>query len=1578
MIFMSNYPSEIDTDAELASIYSNISELSPDALNSLKEAILAIEKTLGIDPQGSAIDLISRLDVSLNSDGTLSASALSSAGLISLPIDNSQIGAGAAILESKIDLDVGTQSLQDQITSNDIDIALLQKQYVDLLTRYLRHIAGTGDKHSSSAITHSLVDGYVSGAGTSVLTALNYLEGQLLRHKAEADTVQHYASVVSFEPPTYLAGETPVLTTSTVQEALLELDVALIDDRRKHNDEAHSNGVSNDGYVAFFGQAVVNDASLRTTRYQPNTARDQIKIGLCNSATIKSKGFQATSITSSSNKIDIDVSIDGVSRTISVVNLHTISYPLGISRVSLIGVVDYLNSQFSNDAAGAHFPLTAFASDDGEIVLQHNIDKTNCTITIRAPANQSAVEALGFSNLLDKEVSRFDNFSYYIDGNRFTELKTIADLSAAHPGTDPVDSFDLGQISGSGGLELEKGDLVHIYGHDADSDANGTYQINSVVGTNVELTESLTFGNFNCLFLMDSFSTNSFTGATNAAIEFSLNSDRERITSTRAELVYNSASGFSILEVSSDFPNLASAKINVTTSGSLKVFEIEDNLGNKGVNFSFLPGYIGAFKLFAPNNSSYLLIDVEQIVVADGTADLTSYASELQDDQFLLGSSFINASSGVISFPYDKRNVGLVGKDDIGTSYNKEVIERDVRNIHTDGMIRGLNVLSSTTNSLEVNGGQLYLNGSHISKDRTTVDVDVSTDGTFNLVIDQRGNYDIYEEGTGSGLSFSVAEILSSTDHMLVSQITVTGAAIDSVIDGRNFINDIESNFQLIVDDRELGGGRFKSLEAANLYAENFANGKGLEILVYSDLSLSSSLVIASDVVIIALGDLSITGSITLSSGSSLTVKGSLVVSGGVSLSTDATLYLDGSGNSVGSFVFATRSFLKLRNDVVSAGNLIVAGDDVKIVGENSSSTISLSGASLYYFSSGLILDRLVFSQDGATSATARVPIIDIFDGVVDFEITDCSFSQTGAVNILNWANALDESRCAIRRVNTSTQVGDNFSISNCTFSNFYTTFLELAGGVSNFVFEKNIVTNCNKGISFTSGDSKDIRISENNFSLIHEIFVEFQTGANIYNNVFSNELTSGTPPILILAGGASGGVGTAESFSIRDNNCFDLVTTSCFDVSANNASGDSSIQILNNNFYKCSSTTGYCFDLGVGDSAKIISGNSLWDHTGGVLFGSNFTFNSNTVNVIDFSTGGAVVFDVQDSDKNIISDNFISLQRSSGSNILEMALYNGLVSNNYIDAGLITSTLSASTDPNEVVFSNNQCILATGGVAFSGGAIGKMLISGNNILVSSDATALSIEDDITAADPKVTIISNNVLEAIGNTTEILKIGPLVGGAGASNNIWSISDNIIRGDVGKGINLVSPHNVSITNNMIYDCTGNDIEMASTLENLYVVGNFAEGGDIVHGNSSPVNVYIGENKGVNQAVSFSNLSFIIGSDWEISTDEVWVSTAAGTDELLIPLSLPNNVNIVSAGVNINATVLNSISVRLYRRDGLTSTEIGSAFSPAAFGIGLLTFTPSSSEYVKSGQDYYLKVTSNTIGDIVANAVVNIKY
>ena len=49
----SKYPNQIDTSAEVPVVRDGITEISSDFFNSLRSAIIQIEKTLGVNPQGA-------------------------------------------------------------------------------------------------------------------------------------------------------------------------------------------------------------------------------------------------------------------------------------------------------------------------------------------------------------------------------------------------------------------------------------------------------------------------------------------------------------------------------------------------------------------------------------------------------------------------------------------------------------------------------------------------------------------------------------------------------------------------------------------------------------------------------------------------------------------------------------------------------------------------------------------------------------------------------------------------------------------------------------------------------------------------------------------------------------------------------------------------------------------------------------------------------------------------------------------------------------------------------------------------------------------------------------------------------------------------------------------------------------------------------------------------------------------------------------------------------------------------------------------------------------------------------------
>lgn len=112
---MSNFPFDIDDDVTLPPVNNNITEIGAEAINAVRDAVFSIEKEIGIGAAGSAGSIAARLGVSLDAAGNIKPSAITSMGLVTLPIYNFHIAENAQILESKLKLDYRTSDLFNYI-----------------------------------------------------------------------------------------------------------------------------------------------------------------------------------------------------------------------------------------------------------------------------------------------------------------------------------------------------------------------------------------------------------------------------------------------------------------------------------------------------------------------------------------------------------------------------------------------------------------------------------------------------------------------------------------------------------------------------------------------------------------------------------------------------------------------------------------------------------------------------------------------------------------------------------------------------------------------------------------------------------------------------------------------------------------------------------------------------------------------------------------------------------------------------------------------------------------------------------------------------------------------------------------------------------------------------------------------------------------------------------------------------------------------------------------------------------------------------------------------------------------------
>jgi hypothetical protein len=258
---MSNYPSSLDDDSTIYHISDNISELGTEVINQLRDAMFSVEEALGINIAGAKNSLAERIDVSLNPDGTIKAAALTSVGLATLPIDNTQVGVNAGILESKLALDYSTSDLNTLIQANTVLLTALSGFFAELEIKVNSHIAGgpaANLRHVASHIDLNAVptdtrdsvfnwnglkdkDGYSLTAG-NVAEALDQINTNLTGHQNQI-TDAHRSTAISVDSSSF----TELSNDSTnLQQVLINIDQVEELQLGTHRAIQHSSGIPKD------------------------------------------------------------------------------------------------------------------------------------------------------------------------------------------------------------------------------------------------------------------------------------------------------------------------------------------------------------------------------------------------------------------------------------------------------------------------------------------------------------------------------------------------------------------------------------------------------------------------------------------------------------------------------------------------------------------------------------------------------------------------------------------------------------------------------------------------------------------------------------------------------------------------------------------------------------------------------------------------------------------------------------------------------------------------------------------------------------------------------------------------------------------------------------------------------------------------------------------------------------------------------------------------------------------------------------------------------------------------------------
>ena len=208
---MSNFPGNYDDDTTLPVVNDNLTEIGGEAINALRDAVFNIEQNIGLGAAGTTPSIAARLGLLINPDGTPNPSALTSLGLVTLPINNVQIATNAAIQESKLALDFRTQDLFNYIrdVARDVNIAL---GWISISGVKLEpHLMGFIYRHNMSQIdvaensAQFLNNKFrVPRDNTNSYTVVNDINNELLAHQwADGSTFGTIANVVTNNGSTY-------------------------------------------------------------------------------------------------------------------------------------------------------------------------------------------------------------------------------------------------------------------------------------------------------------------------------------------------------------------------------------------------------------------------------------------------------------------------------------------------------------------------------------------------------------------------------------------------------------------------------------------------------------------------------------------------------------------------------------------------------------------------------------------------------------------------------------------------------------------------------------------------------------------------------------------------------------------------------------------------------------------------------------------------------------------------------------------------------------------------------------------------------------------------------------------------------------------------------------------------------------------------------------------------------------------------------------------------------------------------------------------------------------------------------
>lgn len=249
------YPNQIDSPQELPVVRDNIFEIGSEAINSLRSAIIQIEKTLGVNPQGDIGQSVNdRISKALDSSGNLKREALNTVGVITGPVTDDSVSDVASIKESKLKLDFPTKILGSQVNYISSLIDNISSQINEISAKLSAHLSKDAtNRHSALSISTSAIGNTASSTAiksfdsSNVQSALSHIFSSHINYDGSDisnDNSSHTASQVYFDK-----SNVSNVNNSDVQGAIEDLSNTISIGYFQHQDLMHSNGFLRSSYV---------------------------------------------------------------------------------------------------------------------------------------------------------------------------------------------------------------------------------------------------------------------------------------------------------------------------------------------------------------------------------------------------------------------------------------------------------------------------------------------------------------------------------------------------------------------------------------------------------------------------------------------------------------------------------------------------------------------------------------------------------------------------------------------------------------------------------------------------------------------------------------------------------------------------------------------------------------------------------------------------------------------------------------------------------------------------------------------------------------------------------------------------------------------------------------------------------------------------------------------------------------------------------------------------------------------------------------------------------------------------------